>query len=271
VAPLQEDTVTIAMPDSIRPLDMPRGYPAYLAYVDGARSEDAATVRSMFAGAEILTLTVLGGQAVADGCDCETGDLTPQSAASWLRWRVRGGAQRPVLYASRDTVPGVLQPLATLGVTRGQTRILSAHYGAGQHICSQAACGASFTADGTQWTDSFAGTGGALIDMSDLNDDFFGAPETATGSSSSTEVDVQLQVLKQGSSGQQVANWQGLLIAHAYGYMIAPATGGDVMERAGVDGQFGARTAAATRKFQAGRNLTADGVVGPQTWGSALG
>jgi len=63
------------MPDSITPGNMPAGYPAYLAYVDGSRSEDAWTVRAMFPAARILTLTVLGGTAVADGCDCEPGDL----------------------------------------------------------------------------------------------------------------------------------------------------------------------------------------------------
>lgn len=168
------------MPDSIRPGDMPPGYPAYLAYVDGARSMDAAAVRARFPSAHILTLTVLGGSAVADGCDREPGDLSPAGAAAWLHWRISSGAWRPVLYDSRDDVPATLGQLAAAGVQRAQIRILSAHYGAGEHICGPGTCRASFQADGTQWTDTFPGAGGALIDMSVLSDDFFGVVSKVT-------------------------------------------------------------------------------------------
>lgn len=262
--------MTIAMPDSTVPGDMPRGYPAYLAYVDGWRSKDADTVRAMFPGAQILTLTVLGGATAADGCDREPGDLSPASAAAWLRWRIQAGAQRPVLYDSRDDVPATLQVLAALGVSRAQVRILSAHYGAGEHICGPGTCGASFQAQGTQWTDTFPGLNGSLIDMSELAGDFFSSPPE-TANPPAAEVNVQLQVLKLGSSGQQVSNWQGLLVAHAYGYLLGGAATGDVMARAGVDGQFGPATDAATRKFQADRGLAVDGICGAQTWAAALG
>ncbi|MHC0432165.1 peptidoglycan-binding domain-containing protein [Streptomyces sp. O3] len=38
-----------------------------------------------------------------------------------------------------------------------------------------------------------------------------------------------------------------------------------------VDGAFGANTAEATRKFQSSRNLSADGIVGPNTWLALVG
>lgn len=259
--------MTIAMPDSIRPLDLPPGYPAYLAYVDGERSKDYGMVMAMFPGAHILSLTVLGGSAVADGCDREPGDLSPQGAAEWLLGRIRAGAQRPVLYDSRDDVPGTLAQLAVLGVQRQQIRILSAHYGQGLHICSPSACGAFFTADGTQWTDAYPGAGGASIDMSALADDFFGATAPVV------EVDVQLQELRQGSSGQQVRNAQALIVSHGLGYTIVPdvVTAQMTVEgKAGVDGVFGPKTEAATRKLQAEVRVPVTGVWDAATWTAAL-
>lgn len=256
----------IAMPDSITAANLPAGYPAYLAYVDG-RWPTASAVRAAHPGAEILTLTVLGGGEKADGCDRENGDLTAASAAEWLHLAIIAGQWRPVLYASRDNVPAVLDELSNVHVAREQIRILSAHYGAGQHICSPSACGAKFTADGTQWTDAFPGVGGAAIDMSVLADDFFGA----TAPQPTVEVDVKLQALRQGDSGQQVRNWQGLLVSHGYGYLLGPGSGGSVESNAGVDGAFGAKTAAATRRFQADRHMAQTGEVGAAEWTAALG
>jgi hypothetical protein len=256
----------IQMADSITPENLSPVYAAYLAYVDG-HWPTAARVRALFPGADLLTLTVIGGQAKADGCDRESGDLDPAKAARWLQWRAsQTPGFRPVLYASRDSVSDVLAPMGVLGMTRAQIRILSAHYGMGVHICSPAACGATFTADGTQWTDSAAGVGGTLIDLSSLNDDFFGAPAPVTP----VEADVTLERLENGSTGQPVQNWQGLLVAHALGFMIATGKG-NVMQYAGIDGHFGAKTEAATRKFQAEAGLPQTGVVDAATWQKALG
>jgi peptidoglycan hydrolase-like protein with peptidoglycan-binding domain len=38
----------------------------------------------------------------------------------------------------------------------------------------------------------------------------------------------------------------------------------------GVDGVFGGKTLAATKRFQAARGLSADGIIGPKTWGALL-
>ena len=249
------------MPDSITPANMPRGYPAYLAYVDGARSADAPEVRAMFAGARILTLTVLGGDAVADGCDREPGDLSPLGAALWLRGRILAGAWRPVLYDSRDDIPDTLGELAQHGVQRAQVRLWSAHYGIGPHICSPGSCGAAFTADGTQYTDTFPGVAGAPIDMSLLADDFFGTSPVSTGSTQVQQTEAlmqQLPTLKQGATGTYVRTVQFQLGEH--GHPVA------------VDGQFGIKTDQALRAFQAASRIGVDGVVGPaQTWPALLG
>jgi peptidoglycan hydrolase-like protein with peptidoglycan-binding domain len=254
----------IEMADSIIPENLPP-YPAYLAYTDG-HWPTAARVRAMFPTAHLLTLTVKGGGAKADGCDCETGDLTADEAAEWLHLSIIAGQWRPVLYASRDGVPPVLDVLGDAHVTRAQIRILSAHYGDGNHICSPAACGATFTADGTQWTDSAPGVGGTLIDLSTLNDDFFSAPAPIIP----VEADVTLERLENGSAGQPVQNWQGLLVAHGLGYLIATGKG-NVMQQAGIDGAFGAKTEAATKAFQAEAGLPQTGIVDAATWQKALG
>ena len=167
--------MTIRMPDSITPGNIPLGYPAVLGYADG-KWATAASLPHLFPKSRHLILTVTGADDSADGCDQESGDLGPNSAAMWLKHQLLSGKWRPVLYASRDSVPLTLAILAPLGVARSQIRIVSAHYGKGEHICSPSACGATFTADGTQWTDQFPGIGTAKIDMSLLADNFFGTP-----------------------------------------------------------------------------------------------
>ena len=256
----------IQMADSITPENLPGVYAAYLAYVDGYWPT-AAKVRAMFPGARLLTLTVLGGQAVADGCDCEAGDMGPAQAAAWVKQRLAAGEWRPAVYASADAMAGVLYQLDALRIVRARVRLLSAHYGEGSHVCGPTTCKAmAVAADGTQWTNSAAGVGGTVIDLSTLNDDFFGAPAPVTP----VEVDVTLTQLENGSTGQPAQNWQGLLVAHGLGYLIATGKG-DVMQSAGVDGQFGDKTEAATKRFQAGAGLPQTGVVDAATWQKALG
>jgi len=256
----------IEMADSITPENLSPAYPAFLAYVDG-HWPTAAKVRAMFPEADLLTLTVLGGISAADGCDCETGDLTVPQAVAWASARLNGGAWRPVIYANASTMADVLAYLPTAKVDRARVRLLSAHYGEGNHICGPDTCKAmAVAADGTQWSNTTPGVGGTLIDLSSLEDDFFGAPAPVTP----VEVDVTLTQLENGSTGQAVQNWQGLLVAHGLGSMIATGTG-DVMQQAGVDGQFGAKTEAATKAFQREAGLPQTGVVDAATWQKALG
>lgn len=253
--------MTISMPDSIFPVNLPGGYAAYLGYTDGFWPT-ISELEKQFPRASLVSLTVRGGKAL--GCDVESGDLTPEHGCQWAADAVKAGQFRPVIYASASVmVTGILPGLANLKVPRSSVRLLSAHYGLGEHVCGPSACkysqgGVVIPAmDGTQWTDQFAGVNGAAIDMSALSDSFFGGPPVSV--SWEDELMTTIPTIKQGATGQAVKNWQALLEAH--GYSLAPD---------GFDGNFGPQTEAQTRRFQADRKLSVDGVVGPGTWASGL-
>jgi len=148
----------------------------------------------------------------------------------------------------------VLAGLKAQGIGRSQVRLLSAHYGIGEHVCAPAVPGCGYpAADGTQWTDSFPGNGGASIDMSLLADDFFGAPTPPTTVNWTENLVQQLPELRQGATGTFVRTVQFQLGERGH-----PVT---------VDGSFGNLTLAAVKAVQSAFRVAADGVVGPVTWG----
>jgi peptidoglycan hydrolase-like protein with peptidoglycan-binding domain len=67
------------------------------------------------------------------------------------------------------------------------------------------------------------------------------------------EADQHEPILKKGSTGNPVRRAQYRLTAAGY----------DV---GGVDGTFGTKTETGVKKFQHDNGLTADGIIGPQTW-----
>ena len=70
-------------------------------------------------------------------------------------------------------------------------------------------------------------------------------------------MNVELEVLKSNSRGEQVKTLQRLLVG--YGYDLK------------VDGVFGTITDRTVRTFQRKYGLSADGVVGTKTWHKLLG
>lgn len=68
-----------------------------------------------------------------------------------------------------------------------------------------------------------------------------------------------LTVISEGASGQTV-EWAQYLLYCQIAYLTYRQ----------IDGIFGPQTTTATKRFQHDRNLTADGVIGPDTW-AALG
>lgn len=68
-------------------------------------------------------------------------------------------------------------------------------------------------------------------------------------------VKVELPILKQGMSGEAVKTWQQILVAKGY-------------DPKGVDGKFGPGCHEATIAYQRDHDLTRDGQVGPEVYGS---
>lgn len=159
--------MTRVMYDSTTVSAIPANATAVAGYVDG----DWPTFKQLGRFRANRLSIAVHPDANASCLDIENGDATPQEAAGWVQRQRARGVQRPVVYASRDTLPQVIDLLHHAGVERRQYRIWSAHYTHEPHICSPTSCGASFVADATQWTDRALSRN---LDESLLSDSFFG-------------------------------------------------------------------------------------------------
>lgn len=170
--------MTLRMADSIVPADLPAGMDAYAGYDNGFWPDYQAVVAA-HPGSYLLDFTVFLTD-VGTGGDFEPGDMNPDVVVSYVNERHAGGIERPVVYASiGGYMPDIIANLNAAGIPRASYRLLSAHYGAGSHICGPSTCnlGGGIQCDGTQWTDhADDGSGLGNWDESLLSDDFFGAP-----------------------------------------------------------------------------------------------
>ena len=166
----------------------PAGAAAYAGYVDGhvGNQPNYAYVTRAFPKAEHLSVA-LSASDNADALDVEAGAATASDIPAWHGRQVARGIRRPVIYASVSTMNGsVLEVLREAGIPVAGTRLWSAHYGAGEHICGPRSCGSlSVDADGTQWTSSARGL---VLDQSLLLGTFFSTP-----SSEPTVTEAELQ------------------------------------------------------------------------------
>ena len=174
----------------------PAGAAAYAGYVDGGVGDQPnyAYVVSTFPKAQHLSIALFADNN-ADALDVEPGASAPADIPGWFARQVARGVQRPVIYASASTMnDSVLSVLSQGGIARARTRLWSAHYGLGEHICGPRSCGAlSVDADGTQWTSSARGL---VLDQSLLLENFF-APAT-TREPNATEGELQSGQLNNG-------------------------------------------------------------------------
>jgi hypothetical protein len=171
------------MLDSISVANLPAGADAYLGYVDGNWAT-FSQLQARFPRAHLLSMAVFHSDD-AMGCDREPGDLAVTDVAVWVKRQLARGVWRPVVYASASNMGACVASLSQAGIARADVRLLSAHYGAGKHICGPSTCNLCPACDGTQFTDAAPGAGGSLIDESVLLDDFFG------GNVALTSADIQ--------------------------------------------------------------------------------
>jgi putative peptidoglycan binding protein len=254
------------MADSVTVGDLPDGEDAYAGYVSG-NFTNVAAIASRFPGKPVLGIAPHADHD-ADCLDIEKGCAAPSDAAAWVQRQLARGI-KPVLYCSQSGMPAVLAALSAAGIARSQVWLWTAHYNwqLGKHVCSPSACGAQgYTADATQWgnADMVHGHWDASLIPSEVFSTVGAAsvappivaPVSAAPGGSNVASPAPA-TLKQGSQGQTVRNWQGLLCAMGRTVKI--------------DGSFGADTTAKTINWQKAAGLTGDGVVGPKTWGRALG
>jgi hypothetical protein len=112
------------------------------------------------------------------------------------------------------------------------------------------------------WTDRNFRWGGAYSGRKDaMHFEFMGKPADAAAriaelgggpTPGGGDVGLVLPTLRMGDTGEAVKGLQGQLVRHG-AELIA-------------DGDFGPKTDAAVRAFQAARGLEVDGIVGPKTW-----
>lgn len=232
------------MYDSIDLTQIPSDAQAVAGYLDG-RWQTFSELEGRFPRALLLSITVTGSDTGAMAVDEEPGDASVAGAVAWLRGAVARGVWRPCAYASASGMGALLAACAAAGLELSGLRFWSAHYGAGEHICGPSSCGlVDREMDGTQWTDQALGRN---LDQSLLADSFFPWYDALM---------TDIPTIQSGSTGQPVKNWQGLM--NARGHSLA------------LDGSFGPGTEAATKSFQTAQKLSADGVVGPDTWTAAL-
>jgi len=170
----------------------PAGAAAYAGYVDGdiGNQPNYAHIVSAFPKAQHLSIALFSSNN-ADVLDVEPGASDASDIPGWHSRQVARGIRRPVIYASASTMDTqVLSVLSEAGIARANTRLWTAHYGVGEHICGPDSCGAlSVNADGTQWTSAAEGL---VLDQSLLLEDFFTTTPTPT-STGPTDTEAELQ------------------------------------------------------------------------------
>jgi hypothetical protein len=235
----------LTMYDAVTPSNIPASA-AYVAGYVGGLWPTYTTLLKQFPRATILSIAINSSEN-AECLDVETGDATIADIPAWVKRQLSDKVYRPVIYSSVANMGNVLSTLAANNISRQSVRLWSAHYSNGNHICGPSSCGqVRQDMDGTQWTDN---ANGKSLDQSSLDSNFFIATTvTAPTTTISTPATIQ-----NGSTGLYVTRAQAIL-NHVFDQDIA------------IDGDFGPATETTVKAVQSNHGLTADGIIGVETW-----
>lgn len=145
---------SIVMYDDVDVTLIPGAAPAVAGYVDGAW-QTFESLREEFPHAWKLSIAT-SPRSNAHCLDVERGDASPGDVPGWLQrqrdsWA--GEEYRPCVYANKGEAPAVIAACDAAGIKRRSYRLWVADWTFQPHICGPSSCGASFSADATQWTD----------------------------------------------------------------------------------------------------------------------
>jgi Putative peptidoglycan binding domain len=210
----------------------------------------------------------------ADVVDTETGAATLEQAIAWVpraraAWEAgkRPGQREPALYMSASKVAAAAAAVHDAGLD-DKCYLYQARWGVG----AQLAAAEIRDSGGPFRTVAFQ-----YANQGDYDNDMWSAdwlanvsvapqpPAPPSGDDWTERTLEQLPELKQGDTGNNVRTLQGLLVARGYHLGTTGA------HNVGVDGDFGVLTDSAVKDVQQRGKITADGVVGPQTWPLLLG
>jgi peptidoglycan hydrolase-like protein with peptidoglycan-binding domain len=224
---------------SIKSLAKPNDLIAY--YIDGAFAWTKQEI-ALFPNNKHVTITVLGNP--ADVADCETGDMTPASAANWVRSQKARGYDRPTVYRSLSMMQDVRQTTGTLIMGRDWDAWVADYDNKTSQVYSGSVA--------KQFKNA------AYYDESIVYDDNW--PHRTIGSSPVTAPVTAPkwpagQICKEGAVGHAVVALQ----------QACHNSGMTGVRGITVDGVFGAQTLSAVRNFQKAERLTVDGIAGSNT------
>lgn len=212
-------------------------------YVDGRYAWSAAEI-AMFPLTDYfhVTITVLGNP--ADVADCETGDLTPEGAAAWVRRQRAAGYFRPTVYRSLSVMSDIRNATAELIMGKDWDGWVASYDNNPANVYPGAVA--------HQYRSEFD------MDISTVFDD--GWPHRKAPTPSSPVV----VTAPRWPAGLELRFG---MVGHAVEAMQkAFHDSGVVGERGiGIDGQFGPQTLTAVRNFQGTHGLQEDGIAGIHT------
>lgn len=212
-------------------------------YIDGYFAWTKSEI-ALFPSQQHVTITVLGNS--ADVADCETGDMTPESAANWVRKQKAGGYNRPTIYRSLSMMDDVRKTTGNLVMGKDWDGWVADYDNRTDVVYGGAA------AKQYKSTNSF--------DESVVYDDQW-PHRTITRTTPITPIVTNApkwpagQILVKSNKGNAVLALQKAL----------RDSGIHGVRGIGVDGIFGDQTLTAVRNFQEACKLGVDGVAGAQT------